>query len=773
MPALPRTHLLGYPRIGVRRELKRACEAYWRGALPAADLEATARELRLAHWRTQRAAGIDLPPANDFAYYDHVLDASLLVGALPARFAPIAEALSPLDLAFAMARGRQDGTFDVTALEMTKWFDTNYHYLVPEFEVDQAFALAPDPKPVAEFLEARAAGIATKPVLLGPVSFLLLGREVGDGFHRLELLDRLLPAYTELLRRLAEAGAEWVQLDEPCLALDAEPGLGEALHSAYDRLAAASDCRLLLANYFGGYGDLLSEVLALPVDGIHLDLVRAPGEFAGALETLAAEAEGPVLSLGLLDGRNVWRADLASLLPRAREAVERLGAGRLWLAPSCSLLHVPYDLDVEPDLDDELRGWLAFARQKLDELESLRQLTVAEPTPAAEAALAASTRAAVARADSPRTSNPAVRRRTAALREEDFARESPFAQRVPQQRARLGLPRFPTTTIGSFPQTRDIRRLRSRHRRGELGLAEYEAALRVALAEAIGRQEALGLDVLVHGEFERTDMVEYFGERLEGIAVTHDGWVQSYGSRCVKPPIIYGDVRRTDDITVRWSAYAQSLTERPVKGMLTGPVTLLQWSFVRDDQARRDTAHQLALAVRDEAVALESAGLAVVQIDEPALREGLPLRAADQEAYLGWAVRAFRLAAGGLAPATQVHTHMCYAEFDDIMGAIADLDADVITLETSRSQMQPLAAFATFDYPNEVGPGVYDIHSPRVPSVDEMVDLLRHACAVVPAERLWVNPDCGLKTRRWPEVEAALANLVRAARVMREEVPAQ
>ncbi len=752
---------LGFPRIGARRELKRALEEHWRGAAAPDALADVARALRRRHWRLQRDAGADLLPCNDFSLYDHVLDAAFLFDAIPERYRALADA-EPLAAYFAMARGLQRGGVDLHALEMTKWFDTNYHYLVPELRRGQRFTLRGD-GPVAAFREAKALGHAARPVLLGPVTLLALAKTV-DGSDRFDLLATLLPAYADLLGRLDDAGASWVQLDEPALVLDLDASMRAAYRDAYAFLRDVPRPRLLLATYFGALEDNLDLAASLPVEGLHVDLVRAPDQLAAVLDALP---DGRVLSAGLVDGRNVWRTDLDAALALAARAGRRVGAERLWLAPSCSLLHVPTDLEHERALAEDVRGWLAFARQKIGELRRLAD--VLDGRRAVDDAFADVRAAAESRRRSARVHRADVTERLAQLDAVPNARRSPYAARRERQARALGLPPFPTTTIGSFPQTDAVREARAQHRAGRLGDAEYDAFVAAEIERCVRVQEDLGLDVLVHGEFERNDMVEYFGERLDGFAFTKNGWVQSYGSRCVKPPILFGDVARPAPMTVRWSRYAQSLTEKPMKGMLTGPVTILQWSFVRDDQPRARTCRQIALALGDEVRDLERAGIGVIQIDEPALREGLPLRRRDWRAYLDWAVECFRIAAAGVADATQIHTHMCYSEFNDIVDAVAAMDADVISIETSRSRMELLDAFVRFRYPNEIGPGVYDIHSPRVPDVDEMTALLRKARAVLAAEQIWVNPDCGLKTRGWAETKAALAAMVRAAAAMRAE----
>ncbi|MBV2134690.1 5-methyltetrahydropteroyltriglutamate--homocysteine S-methyltransferase [Pseudomonas sp. MAP12] len=766
-------HTLGFPRIGRDRELKKALEAYWQGELDEAGLRAVGRQLRAAHWQIQKDAGIELLPVGDFAWYDQVLNHSLLLGVVPERFRD-GEGRVTLDTLFAMARGARGGCCGgsgTQAQEMTKWFDSNYHYLVPEFSHDQSFRLSWE-QLFEETAEALALGHAVKPVLIGPLTYLWLGKAKSaaaesEGFDKLELLERLLPVYGEVLGRLAALGVEWVQIDEPILGLDLPQDWKTAFERAYNLLQAPKPQKLL-TTYFAGLEDNLGLAANLPVAGLHIDLVRAPEQFPAILDRLPAYK---VLSLGVVNGRNVWRCDLEQALAVLREAQARVG-DRLWVAPSCSLLHCPVDLEREDQLDAELQGWLAFAVQKCAEVATLARALNAPDAPEVQAALAASRAVQQARARSPRIHNPRVQQRLAAVTAADSRRASPFAARIEQQRARLNLPAFPTTTIGSFPQTGAIRLARQAYRLGKLSESDYVEAMQAEIRHAARVQEQLGLDVLVHGEAERNDMVEYFAEQLDGYAFTRFGWVQSYGSRCVKPAVIVGDLSRPQAMTVEWIRYAQSLTAKPMKGMLTGPVTMLMWSFPREDVSREVQARQLALAIRDEVLDLEAAGIAIVQIDEAAFREGLPLRRAAWRHYLDWAVDAFRLCSSGVADATQIHTHMCYSEFNDVIEAIAAMDADVITIETARSQMELLEAFEAFEYPNEIGPGVYDIHSPRVPTVAEMVALLERAAERIPAERLWVNPDCGLKTRGWPETLAALGNLVAAARQLRDKVRA-
>ena len=758
-------HNLGFPRIGRDRELKKALEAYWKGELDEAALRAVGQRLRAEHWQLQKEAGIQLLPVGDFAWYDQVLGHSLMFGVIPERFRPHS-GRPTLDTLFGMARGvSQGGCCGAThAQELTKWFDSNYHYLVPEFSAEQSFALSWE-QLFEEVAEGRALGHALKPVLIGPLTYLWLGKCKGPAFDKLDLLERLLPVYGEILQRLAAQGIEWVQIDEPILALDLPQDWKTAFERAYNLLQKEPG-RKLIATYFAGLEDNLGLAAGLPVDGLHIDLVRAPEQFPAILDRLPAYK---VLSLGVVDGRNVWRSDLHAALAILQQAHERLGE-RLWVAPSCSLLHCPVDLSREDKLDVELKSWLAFAVQKCREVAVLAKALGEPQAVEVQAALAESRQVQESRRASPRIHKPAVQARVAAVTAQHCQRQSPFAERSARQRARLNLPLFPTTSIGSFPQTSAIRLARQAFKAGKLSAAEYREAMYSEIRHAVQVQERLGLDVLVHGEAERNDMVEYFAEQLDGYAFTRFGWVQSYGSRCVKPAIIYGDLSRPRPMTVDWISYAQRCTDKPMKGMLTGPVTMLMWSFPRDDMSREEQARQLALAIRDEVVDLEAAGIGVIQIDEAAFREGLPLRRAGWSHYLAWASEAFRLCASAVRDETQIHTHMCYSEFNDVIEAIAAMDADVITIETSRSDMELLDAFERFEYPNEIGPGVYDIHSPRVPDSGEMLKLLRKAARRIAVERLWVNPDCGLKTRGWAESEAALANMVAAARQLRREL---
>ncbi|SDM48303.1 5-methyltetrahydropteroyltriglutamate--homocysteine S-methyltransferase [Allokutzneria albata] len=738
--------VLGYPRIGPRRELKRALEDYWAGRTSLETLESVAAELRASTWAELAASGLDSLPGNTFSYYDQMLDTAVMVGAVPARYRELG--LSDVDTYFAMARGSDS----VPPLEMTKWFDTNYHYLVPELGPDTAFSLADD-KPLREYREALALGVTTRPVVIGPVTFLLLSKASQEGFAPLSLLDGLLDAYERLLGSLADAGVQWVQLDEPAFCADRSPVELAALSAAYERLGKlANRPRVLVASYFGTLGPALSVLAESPVEAISVDLV------AGGLDGIASVTalQGKTVVAGVVDGRNVWRTDLASALAKCATLLG--SADRVEVSTSCSLLHVPYDVEAEASLDPVVRPRLAFARQKLAEVVLLGRALREGADVIGEVPEV-----------SPRPRNDRVWARLAALRPE-HSRRGDYATRAKAQQERLKLPLLATTTIGSFPQTGEIRKARADFRAGRLGPNEYRRLMRAEIERVVRLQESIGLDVLVHGEPERNDMVQYFAELLEGFAATEFGWVQSYGSRCVRPPILFGDVARPEPMTVEWAAYAQSRSHRPVKGMLTGPTTILAWSFVRDDQPLGVTARQVALALRDEIRDLEAAGIGVVQVDEPALRELLPLRERDREEYLAWAVESFRLATAGAADSTQIHTHLCYSEFGDVISAIDGLDADVTTIEAARSKMEVLDDLRAAGFGRGVGPGVYDIHSPRVPDVDEVVELLSAAVRVVPAERLWVNPDCGLKTRGYAEVEPALRNMVAAAGEVRERL---
>ena len=746
-------HTLGFPRIGLRRELKKAQEGYWAGTLSREELLATGRELRTRHWEQQKQAGVELLPVGDFAWYDHVLTTSLLLGNVPARHQN-QDGSVDIDTLFRIGRGRAPTGEPAAAAEMTKWFNTNYHYMVPEFSQGQAFKLTWT-QLLDEVDEALALGHNVKPVLLGPVTYLWLGKVKGEQFDRLSLLKDILPVYQQVLAELAERGIEWVQIDEPALVLELPPEWLAAYQPAYDALAG--QVKVLLTTYFEGVTPNLDTIKALPVQGLHVDFVQGNDDINHIHRQLPADW---LLSAGVINGRNVWRTDLSEKYQQLKTIVDKRP---LWVASSCSLLHSPIDLSVETRLDNEVKSWFAFALQKCTELALLTQALNSDET----AIIAEWSAPILARRHSTRVHNVAVAQRLADITAQDSQRESAYILRAAAQRQRFNLPAWPTTTIGSFPQTTEIRGLRLNFKKGNLDGNSYRTGIAEHIKQAIAEQERLGLDVLVHGEAERNDMVEYFGEHLDGFVFTQNGWVQSYGSRCVKPPIIIGDISRPEPITVEWAKYAQSLTDKPVKGMLTGPVTILCWSFPREDVSRETIAKQIALALRDEVADLEAAGIGIIQIDEPALREGLPLRQSDWQAYLNWGVEAFRLNAAVVRDDTQIHTHMCYCEFNDIMPSIAALDADVITIETSRSDMELLESFEAFEYPNEIGPGVYDIHSPNVPDIAWIEALLKKAADRIPTERLWVNPDCGLKTRGWPETRQALANMVQAAQNLR------
>ena len=761
-----KSNILGYPRIGEKRELKKANEAFWAGKISESDLLKEAQNIRLHNWKLQQNAGVDLIPSNDFSLYDQVLDASVSFNAIPSRYEPV-KTKTELELYFALARGYQKDGIDITAMEMTKWFDTNYHYIVPEFTKNQNFSLRKN-SALAYFNEAKANGIHTKPVLIGAITYLLLGKEKEEGFHRLDLLENLLPVYKQILKELSDTGADWIQIDEPFLSLDLTERAKEAYQKVYTELANEfPKLKFIITTYFNELKDNAELAISLPVAALHIDLVRGEHQLDSILEKFPA---GKILSLGVVDGRNIWKNNFEKSLSLIQKAQEKLGKERVWVATSCSLLHSPCNLELENNeevLTPEIKQWLAFAKQKLQEVTTLKAIATNVISEEIQAIFAENKKAAESRKTSPLIHDNAVKERVEKISDKDDQRLSPFSKRKELQHKALNLPLFPTTTIGSFPQTDEVRSWRAKFKKGQLTQAEYDKLLEKEIEESIRFQEDTQIDVLVHGEFERNDMVEYFGELLKGYTFTKFGWVQSYGSRCVKPPIIFGDISRPEPMTVRWSQYAQSLTKLPVKGMLTGPVTILQWSFVRDDQPRSQTCLQIALAIRDEVVDLEKAGIKVIQIDEPAIREGLPLRKADWKNYFDWAIKAFRISASGVKDETQIHTHMCYSEFNDMIEPIADMDADVITIECSRSQMELLDVFGDFKYPNEIGPGVYDIHSPRVPSQQEMTDLMKKAIAVVPKEQLWVNPDCGLKTRHWPETKAALHAMVDTAKELR------
>lgn len=752
-------HLNGYPRVGAKRELKFAVEAFWKGAKSEAEVQEVAAEIRRLNWATQKAAGADLLPVGDFSFYDHVLDMICAVGAIPKRFGFDAANLT-LPQYFELARGNATQF----AMEMTKWFDTNYHYIVPEWHGDTEFS-AHSARLIAQIKEAKAQGHDIKPTLVGPLTLLWLGKKKEEFGCRLKvLLPKLLPVYAQLLRELAAEGVDWIQIDEPILAVDAGEAWTNAFPDVYKELANTG-VRIIIGTYFASVAEHVKLLSNLPVHGVHIDCVRAPEQLAVFAEQFPTSK---VLSVGLVDGRNVWRANLSKVIDTLEPVKAKFG-NNLWIAPSCSLLHSPQDLAVEEKLDPEIKNWMAFAAQKLVELGQIKQ-ALAHGKDSVKDAIAASDAAAADRATNKKIHNEAVAARLANLPKGADQRKSPFAERIKAQQAWMNLPVLPTTTIGSFPQTAEIRAARAAFKKGELSAADYEAAMKKEIAYCVEVQEKLQLDVPVHGEAERNDMVEYFGEQLAGYCFSQFGWVQSYGSRCVKPPIIFGDVSRPNPMTVFWSSYAQTLTKRPMKGMLTGPVTMFKWSFVRDDIPLSVVAKQIALALNDEVLDLEKAGIKVIQIDEPAIREAMPLKKSQWDEYLAWACEAFRLSSTGAEDSTQIHTHMCYSEFNDILPAIASMDADVITIETSRSDMDLLTAFGEFKYPNDIGPGVYDIHSPRVPTAAEVEHLLRKAMDVVPVERLWVNPDCGLKTRGWKETVEQLEVMMDVTKKLRTEL---
>jgi 5-methyltetrahydropteroyltriglutamate--homocysteine methyltransferase len=758
------TQNLGFPRIGANRELKKACESYWAGKISEQELFTAGRSERQKNWLLQKNCGIDLIPCNDFSYYDHVHDMTFMLGVIPERFKPLKEKLSDIDLYFSMCRGFQSDGFDVKAMEMTKWFDTNYHYIVPEFNKNQKFALTHS-KLIDEFREAIAYGIENpKPVLIGPVTYLLLGKEQQSGFKRFELIETLLPEYIKIVKELESLGCNYIQIDEPFLVTNLTPAISSVYNYTYCELnKKIKKIKIILATFFGGLEDNLQLALNLPVNALHIDLIRGGNCLNEILNNLPQDMN---LSLGIVDGRNIWKNDFQQSLDILNKVRYKIGENRMIIAPSCSLLHVPYNIEHETSMPESIKQWMAFGKQKLEELAILKELMTTYPSEKAS--------------DKYSKNQQDIKKRKTFIKDNqktikfndnfnDFFRSKPFDVRFALQKKKLNLPLFPLTTIGSFPQTTEVRKKRQEYKKGLISEQEYEGFLKNEIEKTIKWQDNTGLDILAHGEFERNDMVEYFGEQLEGFVITKNAWVQSYGSRAVKPPIIYGEVKRIKPMTVKWTVFAQSLTAKKVKGMLTGPVTILQWSFVRDDQPRMITAFEIAKAIKEEVLDLEKAGIEIIQIDEPALREGLPLRREKWEEYLNWAVKAFRMCCSEVKEETQIHTHMCYAEFNDIINSINEMDADVITIETSRSQMELLEAFKVNSYPNHIGPGVYDIHSPRIPSVEEMQNLIEKAMKYIPKEKLWINPDCGLKTRRWEEVKPALENMVKAAINLRKQ----
>ncbi|MGL5236160.1 MAG: 5-methyltetrahydropteroyltriglutamate--homocysteine S-methyltransferase [Empedobacter falsenii] len=762
------TQILGYPRIGANRELKKACENYWAGKIELQALLQTNRTITKQNWALQQAVGIDLIPCNDFSFYDQVLDFTLSVGAIPARFNTVVlnKKNTELDLYFAMARGYQKDNLDITAMEMTKWFDTNYHYIVPEFVKNQEFKYFSN-SIVNEFIAAKKEGFNPKTVLIGPITYLSLGKEKEEGFDRIDLIQNLLPVYFEIIQDLINHGANTIQFDEPFLALDLDEKSKTAYREVYKKIRKEfPQLTIQVATYFDGLKNNTALAINLPIDILHLDLVRDENQLDEILNQFPSQLK---LSLGLVDGRNIWKNDFQKSLSTIEKVVNKIGEKRVIVSTSCSLLHSPCDLETnEKNLPTTIKDWFAFAKQKLEEVAFLKNYFSNPNDEKLIQQYEANQFSINNRKNSQLIHQTQVKERVNAIKDEDYNRANSFEQRKIVQQNVLNLPPFPTTTIGSFPQTQEVRSWRAKYKKGELSAEEYDILLKQETKRTIEWQEEIGIDVLVHGEYERNDMVEYFGEKLAGFVFSKNGWVQSYGTRCVKPPIIFGDVYRPVPMTVYWSKYAQSITEQKVKGMLTGPVTILQWSFVRDDQPRSATCKQIALAIRDEVSDLEKAGIKIIQIDEPAIREGLPLRKDEWQNYLKWAVDSFKLASSNVDDSTQIHTHMCYSEFNDIIQNIADLDADVITIECSRSQMELLNAFSDFNYPNDIGPGVYDIHSPRVPSKEEMVDLIEKAAKVIPADQLWVNPDCGLKTRHWEETEKALIEMVAATKELRK-----
>jgi 5-methyltetrahydropteroyltriglutamate--homocysteine methyltransferase len=756
---MAKTHILGYPRIGAQRELKKALELYWKGQITKDDLLNTGKQIRHANWQIQSNAGFDFITVGDFSFYDHILDTSAMLGVVPERYGHKIGQNIDLDTIFSMGRGQAPGKNDTTALAMTKWFNTNYHYMVPEFSQNQDFILSSD-KLFNEIIEASDLGYKVKPVLVGPLTYLWLGK--ANGFNKLELLPRLIDAYNQILMEIAKLNITHLQIDEPILTLELPHEWQLAFKDAYSKLNFNS-VNAILTTYFGDLGDNLGIVKSLPVEGLHIDICSSPKQ----LVTIANEwPKNKILSVGIINGRNIWANDLTKSLNTLEELTTKFG-DNLWIASSCSLTHSPLDLDSETKLAPEIKSWLAFAKQKVAEIAILGR-GINESKQVIQDNLDKNQQVIKSRCSSKLIHDEKVKNRIKDLSPNIANRKSNFSQRIKAQIEKLNLPLFPTTTIGSFPQTATIRKVRQDFKAGRISEDTYISGIKQEIKNTIKHQEQLGLDVLVHGEAERNDMVEYFGELLNGFAFTTNGWVQSYGSRCVKPPIIYGDISRPKPMTVNWTSYAQSLTNKEVKGMLTGPVTILSWSFVRDDQPHKDTALQIALALRDEVIDLEQAGINIIQIDEPAFREALPLKTKDWQQYLDWAVYAFKVSASGVSDSTQIHTHMCYSSFNDVMQAIADLDADVITIETSRGDLQLLKAFENFNYPNQIGPGVYDIHSPRVPSTDEIVSQVEKMLKYIEPSKLWINPDCGLKTRNWSEVEQALHNMQQAALKLRQ-----
>ncbi|WP_185861192.1 5-methyltetrahydropteroyltriglutamate--homocysteine S-methyltransferase [Blattabacterium cuenoti] len=752
-------HNLGYPRIGKQRELKKACEAYWSNRIDSPTLFEVGMKIRKENWETQEKANLDLIPCNDFSFYDHVLDMSLLLGVIPESYLSI-PINNNLDLYFAMARGFQKDVWDIQAMEMTKWFNTNYHYIVPEFDKNQKFSIfshkifdeIEESKKILKSIEK------IKPVLIGPISYLFLGKEKEKSFHRMDLVENIVPVYINIIKKLKNQGINWIQLDEPILVLDMSEKEKDVFQYAYNEISRlCSEMNVLLTSYFDGISENMSIFQKVSVQALHIDLVENPYQLKKILSFFSEESK-IILSLGLVDGRNIWKNNYFNSVKKIEKAIESLGESRIMIAPNCSLLHVPIDVDNEHFIHIDIKNRMSFARQKIDELNDLEKIVKGDTN-------ILRNNSSLIEESSSIFSDPKIKERAKNIKNQDIQRNNHFHIRQKKQREKFRLPLFPTTTIGSFPQTKEIRNLRNQFRKQEISKKKYDEKIKNFITDAIKKQEEIGLDVLVHGEFERTDMVEYFSDKLKGMLSTENGWVQSYGSRCVKPPVIYGDVSRVNDMTVEWIRFAQSQTNKLIKGMLTGPVTILQWSFVRDDQPIFHTAYQIAWAIREEVLDLEKSGIQIIQIDEPAIREGLPLKKKDWKCYFDWSIKAFRISSSGVKDETQIHTHMCYSEFNDIFKYIADMDADVITIESSRSKMELLNAI--FSYPNEIGPGIYDIHSPRIPTVVEMFDLIKKASKKLPIKNIWVNPDCGLKTRKWKEALMSLHNMTKAAKMAR------
>ncbi|WP_185857879.1 5-methyltetrahydropteroyltriglutamate--homocysteine S-methyltransferase [Blattabacterium cuenoti] len=757
-------HNLGYPRIGVRRELKKACEAYWSNKINSHTLFQVGKNIRKENWKIQEKAGLDLIPCNDFSFYDHVLDMSLLLGVIPESYLSIPVIHNNIDLYFSMARGFQKNEWDIKAMEMTKWFNTNYHYIVPEFSKNHKFSIFSN-KIFDELEESKKVLKSIqkiKPVLIGPISYLFLGKEKEKSFHRMDLVENIIPIYIKIIKKLKDEGVNWIQLDEPILVLDMSEKDKKVFKYAYGEISKfCSGINIMLTSYFDGISENISLLQEISVQALHIDLVEDSNQLEKILSFFSKKSK-MILSLGLIDGRNIWKNNYAYSINKIEKSIEMIGENRIMIAPNCSLLHVPIDIEYENSIPINIKNRMSFARQKIYELNDLEKIVKGDKSVLLN-------NIDLLEKSSYIFYDQKIRERANQIKDQDIKRDNPFYIRQEKQKKKFNLPLFPTTTIGSFPQTKEIRNLRKRFRNNELSRDKYDEKIKNFIIDVIQKQEEIDLDVLVHGEFERTDMVEYFSNKLKGILSTENGWVQSYGSRCVKPPIIYGDVTRIEDMTVKWICFAQSKTKKLMKGMLTGPVTILQWSFVRDDQPISHTAYQIAWAIREEVLSLEKNGIQIIQIDEPAIREGLPLKKKDFKSYFDWAIKAFRLSSSGVKDETQIHTHMCYSEFNDIFEHIANMDADVITIETSRSKMELLKAFSIFSYPNEIGPGVYDIHSPRIPTVEEIFDLIEKASKRLPIKNIWINPDCGLKTRKWKEVLQSLHNMTKAAKIARNK----